>query len=379
MKLRFPCLLCLFFILSIIINCIPPPNWKPSPYLIARFSGTRLKKGALVRVKLHEGRLLPISSVSMFKFKSRTRSKFFRGYASYTPQTPGTFKAKEGILLFQNKKYAGTIEVKKKGSKGYIYINHVSMPQYLVSVVGHEMSDSWPLEALKAQTVVARGYVLAKMNQASGSDYDVNTTVSNQVYGGIPSKKNNLEKAVSATHNKVVVYQSGLAKVFFHSSCGGRLEAANEIWKEYLPYLQTKRSAFCQKTPQYLWKYTISAADFERIFSVPGLREIHITKRTVSKRVKEIAIVTARRKTSIDPVKFRRTLGQKNIRSYLFDIRLAGKRIQIAGRGYGHGVGLCQWGSRVMAKQHKMGHHRILRHFFPNTSISRLFNTEDLG
>ena len=332
----------------------------------------------MVRVKLYEGALASVSSNSMFKFKGKLGSKFFKGGISHIPRNPGVFEAKESALLFRGKKYSGTIEV-KKGGKGYVYINHVSMSQYLMSVVGHEMNNSWPLEALKAQSIVARSYVLLKMNQASKSDYDVGTTVNNQVYSGIPTKKDNLEKAVSTTHNSVVVYRSGLAKVFFHSSCGGRLEAANEIWKENLPYLQAKKSDFCKKTPQYSWKYTIPVTNFERIFSVSRLKGIHIIRRTVSKRVKEIAFVTSRGKVSIDPVKFRQRLGQKNIKSYLFDIRLVNRQVQVAGRGYGHGVGLCQWGSRVMAEQHQMSHRKILRHFFPNTGIDRFFNTEDLG
>ena len=195
-------------------NCTPPPNWKPSPYLIARLSETGLQNAAWVRVKIHEGALVPVSSNSIFKFKHGSGSRFFKRGASYLPNGTGVFEAKRGVLIFKNKKYSGTIKV-KKGDKGYMYINHVGMPQYLVSVVGHEMSNSWPLEALKAQTVAARSYVLAKMNEASKSDYDVDASVNNQVYGGIPSQKNNLEKAVGATHGKVVIYRSGLAKIFF--------------------------------------------------------------------------------------------------------------------------------------------------------------------
>ena len=294
------------------------------------------------------------------------------------PEDAGVFESKEDILLFQNKKYSGKIEV-KKSKRGYIYINHVNMDQYLISVVGHEMNNNWPLEALKAQTVVARSYVLAKINQALKSSYDVDTTVNYQVYGGIPLQKDNLEKAVNATYSKVVVYRSGLAKVFFHSSCGGRLEASNEVWKETLPYLQTKISKFCKKTPPYSWKYKIPARKFEKIFSISRLKKLHVTKRTVSKRTKEIIAVTENGRISIDPNKFRQKFGERNIKSYLFDIRLNGKQILVAGRGYGHGVGLCQWGSRVMAEQYKMNHRRILKHFFPNTTVSRFFKTENLG
>ena len=122
----------------------------------------------------------------------------------------------------------------------------------------------------------------------------------------------------------------------------------------------------------------MSTARFKRIFSISGVRKVYIKKRTASNRVKKIVIVTPHGETSIDPVNFRHKLGQKNIKSYLFSIRLRGNKIQVAGRGYGHGVGLCQWGSRVMAEKN-MNHRRILRHFFPNTSVSRFFHMEDLG
>ena len=252
-----------------------------------------------------------------------------------------------------------------------MYINIVPMSHYLVSVVGHEMSNSWPVEALKAQAVVSRSYAAVKMQDVSEKGYDVDTTMNHQVYRGIPSKRDRLEEAVRSTQGELLIYDSELARVFFHSSCGGRLEAAHEIWKEKIDYLKVKRSDFCRRTPHYRWTLKTPEKEMSRLIGVKRIQQIQVAARTTSGRAKEITISSQGKKIKLDPVKFRKALGPSRLKSYFFDIRLRGNEVQISGRGYGHGVGMCQWGSRLMSERHKMNYRKILRHFFPGVSRTK--------
>ena len=360
----------LFGCLFSISRCTPPPNWKPSPYLINRPTLDVLAGSTIIRVKLHLGKALPISSKKIFKFSSKNGSKFYKGGHSAKPDKKGIYIAKNNRFLFRGKNYYGKIKIEKK-SKSFLYINLVPIRHYIISVIGHEMSNSWPLEALKAQAVVARSYAAAKMLQSKTNDYDVGTTTNHQVYKGIPRKKNQLEEAVNTTQGELLVYKSKLAKVFFHSSCGGRLAASDEVWKEKISYLDVRNSNYCRGTPNYKWNLNISVHKFARLLGLASINQIRITTRSKSGRAKEVLIQSRGKDIHLRATKLRQLLGENKLKSYFFAIRLKAKNIQIAGRGYGHGVGMCQWGSRRMSEKNGMGYKKILNHFFPGTSVSK--------
>ncbi len=355
----------------LLLSCIPPANWIPSPYLISNFKNGALKSNTEVRIKLYEGRALPVSSDNIFKFNSLKGTRFHQGRNNVTPDEEGVYIPRNDIMIFKGKSYHGKIKIKKI-ENGFSYINLVHMPHYIISVIGHEMSNSWPLEALKAQAIVSRSYAVAKMLDAINKNYDMDTTTSYQVYGGILSKKNKLEEAVRATQGKLLIYNSKLAKVFFHSSCGGRLEAPHEIWKEKIKYLKVKTSKFCAKSPNYRWSLNIPIRKIEKLVSLKPIDQIKVSSRTASGRAKNITLTSRGTRINFSPRKLRKFLGASKLKSYFFDLRRRGRNIEISGRGYGHGVGMCQWGSRFMSEKKMMKYPKILKHFFPGTSLSNL-------
>ena len=353
------------------VGCIPPANWRPSPYLIARLTDSELRGKKELRIKLYEGGGLPVSSKSVFKFNSTHGSKFYKGGDRSTPSGEGLYVAKNNILYFRGKYYHGKIKIQKL-PHGFRYINLVTMSHYVMSVIGHEMSNTWPLEALKAQAIVSRGYAIAKMMEATKKDYDMDTTTKYQVYGGIPSHKDRLEKATQSTQGKLLVYDSELAKVFFHSSCGGRLEAAHELWKTKIAYLDVKKSIFCQGSPHYRWRIHVPTSKIARLVGFKNIQKIKVSMRTASGRAKEILIKSKNKEIKLSPVTLRKFMGFAMLKSYFFDLRFRGRTIEVSGRGYGHGVGMCQWGVRLMVEKKNMKHLKILRHFFPGTNISKI-------
>ncbi len=359
-------------LLSSSVGCIPPANWRPSPYLIARLTGSELRNKKELRIKLYEGKVLPVSSKNTFKFESQHRSKFHKGGDSSTPSDEGLYVAKNNILYFRGKYYHGQIKV-EKSPHGFRYVNLVTMPHYVMSVIGHEMSNTWPLEALKAQAIVSRSYAVRRMMESMKKNYDMDTTTKYQVYGGILVQKEQLEKAVRSTQGKMLVYDSKLAEVFFHSSCGGRLEAPHELWRKKIMYLNVKESKFCQGSPNYRWQIHVSTSKVARLVGLTSIQKIKVSVRTASGRAKEILVNSRGKEIKLSPVKLRKLIGPSKLKSYFFDLRLRkGGKIELSGRGYGHGIGMCQWGSRFMVEKNKMRHQKILRHFFPGTSISKI-------
>lgn len=135
------------------------------------------------------------------------------------------------FLWCKGYRYRGEIEVYRDG-KGLTAVNVVPLEEYLYGVVGIEMSPSWPLEALKAQAVVARTYALGKLSGIAGPGrgYDLLDTPAHQAYRGIGVEHPNSNAAVDATRGQVLTYQGGLAKTFYHAASGGHTENVENVW-----------------------------------------------------------------------------------------------------------------------------------------------------
>lgn len=354
-----------------LIFCSPPAHYRrqktlEGPYkrtIPESYSGPK----SIVRVKLHEGPLLPIYARE-YTFISQRNKIYGRG--QFLPPTGGIFISRENEFSLKGQPYKGKLEILAQ-SHTYLYINHVELEDYLISVLGHEMSHSWPLEALKAQAVVARTYVLHKMRSHAEKPYDVDGTTNHQVYGGIPENAFLLQSAVRLTEGEILTYEGMPAQVFFHSSCGGHTASSAEIWGSELPYLPAKKSFYCAPAPVYRWQFVMSLKELARRLGLRDLRKIEVVERTSSQRVKNLVIYTRFRRYKLSGEEIRRKLGPTLLKSTLFVIKQRAGKLQFQGRGYGHGVGLCQWGSRFMAENHSMDYRKILEHYFPGTRLIR--------
>ena len=155
-------------------------------------------------------------------------------------QDSGTNRLKIG-----NYYYLGDMEVRLVGGNIEL-INHVHIETYLYGVVPYEMSDSWPLEAQKAQAVAARTYAMKKKNNKNR--YDVVDTTNDQVYRGYNSAYKNSIKAVNDTFGEVLKYNGGYAETFYSSSNGGMVEASGNLWGS-LPYSKVKEDPYDANNP----------------------------------------------------------------------------------------------------------------------------------
>jgi stage II sporulation protein D len=352
----------------VLLACSPKGRGRFSSYIHGSSGSTSFPQdangGILVRVKLFAGEAVTVKADD-FTFTSGKTTR--RGSGSITITEEGVLHPK-GYFVLGGKRYHGSLEAKRDGG-GWLYINHVSMDEYLTSVVSHEMSPSWHPEALKAQAVVARTYLLLKMKERAKKPYDVDTTTNFQVYGGVKKGDTGARNAVAETHNEVLYHGDKLAQTFFHSSCGGTLASAEEVWGKSVPYLGVQSSPYCSAAPVYKWSVKIPFSEIGRRLAASGVRSVSVAERGPSKRVKTLNIVTARGTKKIRADKFRTALGALKVKSTFFGVARDGNSVVLTGRGFGHGVGMCQWGAKLQADERGTSYRRILDHYFPGTSL----------
>ena len=153
----------LSFSLIILVNCRPPKGWKQNSYIYN--SGSRLSSSDEVRVKLHAGKAIAVYSRQKFLFRSKTGASI-NGRGKFIPTKEGEFIASDDLFKLKGKVYQGRLQV-YQGKGSFIYVNVLPLEEYLVSVISHEMNKKWPLEALKAQAIVARTYAMMRMVKKS--------------------------------------------------------------------------------------------------------------------------------------------------------------------------------------------------------------------
>lgn len=360
-RLLFLMLISVFFIM----NCRPPKGWKKNSYI---YNQNQSFRGKQIRVKLHHGSPQSVSAIGKFLYTIAS-GKSKNGSGQFTPRASGEIVFSNGEFRFKGKRYAGILIVKQKKKK-VTYINQLPLEQYIMSVAGHEMNKNWHVEALKAQAVVARTYAMYLMRGRSEKAYHVDSTTNHQVYGGI-IVSDNLYKAISSTEGKVIYKDGKLVEVFFHSSCGGHTASSKEVWGSDHDHLQSKKTKYCRKTPSYKWSVSMARSILEKKLRVKRLFRLKVLKRTASKRVASMLIASNRGKHKVTAKRLRNYLGATKIKSTMFDVRMRGGVVEFSGRGYGHGVGMCQWGAKVMAEKYKKGYKSIVKYYFPGVKIQR--------
>src|SRR5208337_37841 len=273
-----------------------------------------------------------------------------------------------GEVILSGMKYFGNIEV-WKGEGGLYIINEISMEDYVKGVVAAEVGSKWENEALKAQAVAARTYSLYQRlnNATSKMRYHLTSTVMHQAYKGndIPAS---IVKAVDETKGEVLMYKGSLIIAYYHSTSGGMTEDAAEVFGKSYPYLKSVETN-CELSPYFMWEKRIPAADIERAMHISGLEDIIIDSYTVSNRVKVFRLVTETGEVEVTGPDFRKNIGWDALPSTLItDITRDGTTYIVSGKGYGHGVGMCQWSALEMAKEGK-SYTDILARFYPGTTI----------
>ena len=299
------------------------------------------------------------------------------------PVTSIKVASPDGTLSMGGRNYRGYFVV-RSGKSGLLdAINHLSLEDYLLGVVPSEMPVDWPLETLKAQAVAARTYALYRRSESSEEEYDLLSDVNDQVYRGREREDERTSKAVRQTAGMILTYKNSLVRALYHSTSGGRTENGGEVFAgANLPYLKSVWCKYDRESPSYVWQYSVRFSELQSALSRHGIRTgkisgVSLRSRTKTSRIKELNIHTKSGRIIINATEFRKAVGTKKIKSTRFKIRRRGEKITFKGIGYGHGVGLCQWGAKGMAeKNHDF--RQILAFYYRGAKITTgiLFNTE---
>ena len=367
---------------------------------------------------------------------------------------------KSSIFELNGIKYRNMCIVKRVIGSDFTVINRVTMSEYLYGVVPKEMSGEWPIEALKAQAIAAKNYVLSAPRKFNYG-FDVCSTINSQVYGGYSAEKPRSNQAVDETKGLVLTHAGKVVPLYYHSSSGGVTDASENVWSSALPYIKSTLDPYSLGAPNADWSLSLSKGDIEVKLIVAGynvgaLKSVQILERAPSGRVTQMAFIGSNGTARIEKDKVRSILGSTLLKSMLFSFEpttvqvqasvqtgtikkqdvepvfvrsnegifskligsnqvsiegksgvvtkvidinalrnakdiyssvntqngydiyafksteafdISGSNVVFYGHGYGHGLGMSQWGAKKMADEGLM-FQDILKHYYANTQLS---------
>ncbi len=282
-----------------------------------------------------------------------------------------------GIVRINGKLFRGHLEIANVDNRNLIVVNEINLESYVAGLVNAEMPHNWPIEALKAQAVVARTYALWQKEKHLDQYFDMDRGVMDQVYAGADSEDSKGWEAVNATRGQIITYQGKPILAMYHSICGGETENSEDAIGYKYPYLRAVKCNFCRIAPHFNWKYTIRFKSLADRLIVKGynLSEVYgfeILKRSRTQRVMVARVVTNRGYIDLDGATLRGVIGYDRLRSTLFWIKVGNNEIFFHGRGFGHGVGMCQWGAYGMAKK-GYNYQQIIHYYYKHVDIERIY------
>lgn len=283
-----------------------------------------------------------------------------------------------------SRRYRGNLEV-RADDQGLTAINELPVEEYMYGVIASEMPASWPLEALKAQAVAARSYALTQLGAYGKYGFDLLATQSSQVYNGYDGEAPAASRAVDETRGIVMTYRGKLISAVFHSSSGGFTENSEDVWIYPLDYLRAKSDSADANDKHYNWKVVYSKEQLINQLSGKGyvfsdLYDMTELERTsTGARVKRLAIKgldtkgnsVVKEVYNADAVRI--ALGLKSAlftMKKVFDQQKKLLQVTITGSGWGHGLGMSQYGALGLAKK-GYSYQDILKYYYTGITLSK--------
>ncbi len=385
-------------------------------------SGNGLQYGSLTNTFVLEEDLssngITLSLTEEFTFTDGTRT-----YGA--PQSEIAIATSDGQISIEGKKYRGYVVLKPQSDGKITVINSLSVDEYLYGVIGSEMPSSWNIEALKAQAVCARCFALTNMNKHVGYGFNVCSTTNCQVYGGIASETESTRRAVDETAGKILKYNGQIAQTVFFSCSGGHTADVRNIWGGDFPYLYGVDDPYENEdnTPRHSWvatltnddikaslnkigvdvgdivsvetaidasqhvyeltvtgtngKHTLKKQDTCSVFASYGLMSTKYTVAPYGSNASSVYAISSTG-TSLSSPAFALSSSVKTAMENGFSVLSSSGKSAVSsggakgyifnGGGWGHGVGMSQYGANAMAAN-GFKYDDILYHYYPGTNL----------
>jgi stage II sporulation protein D len=346
---------------------------------VIRISGTDLKN--VIFSKNLESSYQGKKTIQFNCLKSQYISK---------PTLFASLSSNVGLLEFNDHKYQGKVLIVSKAKdRSCDVVNETTMESYIGTLLAKEMNAVWPIEALKAQAVAARTYAYSKMKSKNVSVsagyetfYDLESSERHQVGGQFFDANQNTVRAANATKGEILITEAGkVTPIFFHAKCGGRTLRPDQVWENVVPGYNSVICPFCENHGKSEWRSTVNNERFRSFLNFLQQKK-HIPKITdadgnlfipFSEELKpQVRVYVGEKFYTFNKSLFRNYFGRILVPSNYFKIVHQSNKIELTGKGLGHGVGMCQLGCLDMA-QKGYDYKTILAHYFPNHRLEKIY------
>jgi stage II sporulation protein D len=313
------------------------------------------------------------------------------------PTLLASLASQTGIITVgkqKRKKYKGSLHiVAAEDSRSCNVISESSLEDYLPSLLSKEMNGSWPIEALKAQAVAARTYALHKvkskqvsLNAGYKTYYDLESSEKHQVSGGYFDSTKSTRMATEITSGYILVDRKGeMSPLFFHAGCGGRTLVPQEVWQNKVNGYKSVQCTRCHRKRKNSFSNRVAKkkiinflrwakkmGHIKESIIVESRSELHFLKDYSYGR--KVRLYIDNELLVLKKSLLRRYFGRVIVPSNNFKVSFntSGQYLSLKGKGYGHGVGMCQLGALEMA-QKGSSYEQILSHYFPNHRLKKIY------
>lgn len=301
------------------------------------------------------------------------------------PLLVASLSSPTGLISWGDKKYQGEFQLlTNPGKSSCDLVNSIPMENYITTLLAKEMNGTWPVEALKAQAVAARTYAYDRLKKHKTNSvaqlYHLESSEKDQVSGTFFDITDKTLAAAKQTEGEILVGPSGrVAPAFFHSKCGGKTLRPDQVWGGVEEGYRSVNCTFCSKTGMKNWKHKYPNSKLTQMVDTvlkkyysDEVREGDIRLMPDSLENSELRMYVGDRLHIIKKSYLRNMAGRETLPSNNFIMTMHGKDIQVQGKGYGHGVGLCQLGALELAKR-GYDYRQILSHYFPRHKMKKVY------
>jgi len=279
----------------------------------------------------------------------------------------------KNFIKINSTKYKGKIKIISYEDFKLSIIEEIPIERYLYGVLSPEMGPDWPLEALKAQAVASRTYAVKLINPKK--DYDIGNTILHQVYTGFEKINPSIIEAVNSTKGEILTYNKKIITTFFHACCGGHTTTPSSAWdEEIIKPLKGISDPYCKTSKHYSWDIFIKNSDLLSFIQKMGstalkIKSVRIYSKDKSGRAVRLAFTTDKGNFRAEVKEMRKFFGSYEFKStFITQIKQVENGYIFYGKGWGHGVGMCQEGAKQMA-YHGKKYTQILKFYYPGTKI----------